>query len=346
MKKFSFLLLIAALFFGLTACNSTTTKTTAENETKSTEEESNKIDIYTTVYPLSYFAERIGGDYVNVSSIYPPGTNEHTFEPTQADMMSLADADLFFYIGLGLEGFVENAKNTLKNENVKLVATSDTISDDMLHASTEEEHSHDEEGHEEHDHGEEGHEEHDHDEEGHEGHNHGDIDPHVWLSPIISQELALAVKDELIAALPEQEQLLTDNYDQLITELESLDQQFEQMASEAKTNTFFVSHASFGYISQQYGLEQIAIAGINSQSEPSQKELTEIVDQAEMLQVSYILFEQNVSSKLSSVIQNEVGADSLELHNLSVLTEDDIKNGETYFTLMQKNIETLKQALN
>lgn len=349
MKKLSFLLLIAALFLGLTACNSTTTTTTnseaATTKTATTtKEDTDKIDIYTTVYPLSYFAERIGGEYVNVSSIYPPGTNEHTFEPTQADMMSLADADLFFYIGLGLEGFVEKAKNTLENENVKLVATSDAITDDMLNASEEEEHSHEEENHEAHDHEGESHES--HDEEGHEGHNHGDIDPHVWLSPIIAQDLAGAIKDELVAALPDQEKLLNENYDELITELESLDQQFEQMASEAKSKTFFVSHASFGYIAKQYGLEQIAIAGINSQSEPSQKELTEIVDQAEMLQVSYILFEQNVSSKLSSVIQNEVGADSLELHNLSVLTEEDFKNGETYFTLMEKNIETLKQALN
>lgn len=335
MKKLSFLLLSAALFLGLTACNSTTT----DNNATKIEKDSNKIDVYTTVYPLSYFAERIGGDSVNVSSIYPPGTNEHTFEPTQSDMMSLADADLFFYIGLGLEGFVENAKNTLKNENVKMVATSDAISDDKLHASEEEDHDHEEEGHDEHE-GEA------HEEEGHEGHNHGDIDPHVWLSPILAQDLALAVKDELVAALPEQEEVFNENYDQLISELLSLDQDFEQMASAAKTKTFFVSHASFGYIAEQYGLEQIAIAGINSQSEPSQKELTEIVDQAEMLQVSYILFEQNVSSKLSTVIQNEVGADSLQLNNLSVLTEEDINNGETYFTLMEKNIETLKQALN
>ena len=338
MKKLSFLLLSAALFFGLTACNSTTTTKNTQ-----TEEDANKVDIYTTVYPLSYFAERIGGDYVNVSSIYPPGTNEHTFEPTQADMMSLADADLFFYIGLGLEGFVENAKNTLKNENVKMIAASDAISDDELHASSEEEHEHDheEEGHEEHEHEGETHEE-----EGHEGHNHGDIDPHVWLSPILAQDLATAVKDELVATLPEQEQVFNENYEKLISELQSLDQEFEQMATDAKTNTFFVSHESFGYIAEQYGLEQIGIAGINSQSEPSQKELTEIVDQAEMLQVSYILFEQNVSSKLSTVIQNEVGADSLELHNLSVLTEEDIKNGETYISLMEKNIKTLQQALN
>lgn len=334
MKKLSFLLLFAALVLVLTACNSTNNDSNSNNKSTTNQEESSKLNIYTTVYPLSYFAERIGGDYVNVSSIYPPGTNEHTFEPTQQDMMKLADSDVFFYIGLGLEGFVDSAKDTLANENVKLVATADSVSDEKLHASTEEEH---EEGHEE---------EHAHEEESHDEHNHGDIDPHIWLSPVIAQDLALSIKNELVEALPEQEETFNTNYNQLISELESLNKDFESMASQASTKTFFISHASFGYIAETYGLEQVAVAGLNSQSEPSQKELTEIVEHAKEENIKYILFEQNVSSKLATVIQNEVGANTLTLHNLSVLTEEDINNNETYFTLMEKNIETLQKALN
>ncbi|RUL56556.1 metal ABC transporter solute-binding protein, Zn/Mn family [Lysinibacillus antri] len=324
MKKLSTFLLFAVVALILTACNSTETEKTIE--TADTKNQPTKLSIYTTVYPLSYFAERIGGEHVEVSSIYPPGSNEHTFEPTQKDMMSLADADLFFYIGLGLEGFVEKANQTLANEDVKLVATADSIAEENLHTSAANEHE--EEEHEE------------------EHHDHGDIDPHVWLSPVIAKDLALAIKNELVTALPEQEALFNDNYNLLISELDSLDESFSTLAAEATNKTFFVSHASFGYIAGQYGLEQIAIAGLNSQSEPSQKELTEIVELAKEKDVDYILFEQNVSSKLASVIQSEIGADTLQLNNLSILTEADIKNNETYFTLMEKNIETLKQALH
>ncbi len=299
-----------------------------------------KLSIYTTVYPLQYFAERIGGEYVDVSSIYPPGANEHTFEPTQKDMMTLADADMFFYIGLGLEGFVEKAKKTLANENVKLVATADHVSEEKLHISTGHVHAEGEED----DHG---HEEHDEEEASdllidHSGHGH---DSHVWLSPVISQDLAAVIKDELVAAMPEQEALFTENYEALVAELEELHANFEAMAAQTTQKTFFVSHAAFGYIAGHYGFSQVPVAGLNSQSEPSQKELTKIVDLAKKENIQYIFFEQNVSSNLTEVIQNEVGADSLILHNLSVLTADDIKNGETYFTLMEKNMEALKTAL-
>lgn len=298
-----------------------------------TENEEQQVKVFTTVYPLQYFAERIGGDYVSVSSIYPAGANEHTFEPTQKDMMALADADLFFYIGLGLEGFVDNAKKTLEQEHVKMVATVDAVSEEQLEESADE-HTEDSQDHK------------NDSAENHEGHDHGDVDPHVWMSPKISQSLALSIKDSLVEISPEQQETFEKNYEELIKELQTLDASFEEMAHSAKSKTFFVSHAAFGYIGNTYGLEQLAVAGLNSQDEPSQKELTKLIDLAEEKNINYILFEQNVSSKLTEVIQQEIGAESLVLHNLGVLSKEDINNKETYFTLMNKNLETLKTVLN
>lgn len=314
MRNLIFLSLLAMTLL-LTACTN--------NE--SNQEKSNEIDIYTTVYPLQYFAKQIGGDYVNVSSIYPPGANEHTFEPTQKDMIALADADVFFYIGLGLESFVENAKKSLANERVIFVPVAEKIDEQKLQTSV---------GH--------SHEEHEHEHD----HHHGEVDPHVWLSPTISKDIALTIKNELVNLLPEQENTFNTNYEQLVKRLDELDQQYKDLASHASSKTFFVSHAAFGYIAGNYGLTQIPVAGLNSQSEPSQKELAEIVALAKKHQIKYILFEQNVSSKLASVIQQEIGAESLILHNLSVLTEEDIQNNEDYFTLMKKNLKTLEKALN
>ncbi|MCG7342520.1 zinc ABC transporter substrate-binding protein [Sporosarcina sp. ACRSL] len=327
MKKKSLVFLALFLMLLVSACGNKE----VNKQTKAGEGE--KLNVYTTVYPLQYFTERIGGDLVNVQSIYPAGADEHSFEPTQKDMIALSDADLFFYIGLGLEGFVENAGKTLKNEHVEFVATAASISEEQLEG-----HQHEDEHEDEHENDQEDSDEH--------GHNHSKFDPHVWISPKLSIELANSIKEALISKMPAQQETFVKNFDLLEDDLIELDERFKEMADQAATKTFFVSHAAFGYIADEYGLHQVAIAGLNSQSEPSQKQLAAIVEQAKDENVQYILFEQNVSSKLAEVIKNEVGAESLTLHNLGVLTQEDIKNEETYFTLMERNLTVFERALS
>lgn len=335
MKK---ILLLVSLILLLAACGQTS------EEALSVDENPEKLQVYTTVYPLTYFTERIAGDLVDVQSIYPAGSNEHTFEPTQQEMIKLADADLMFSIGLGLEGFIDSAKKTLQNENVEFIATADHISDEDLEAAL----GHKEEAHEEqHD---EGHEdEHGHGDaeeaESHDGHDHGSTDPHVWMSPVLSEKLAESIKVSLTEADPENAETYESNYTELVTELETLNRSFEALSERVTKDTFFVSHAAFSYLSEPYGFEQVAIAGLNSQDEPSQKELTQIVDLAKEKDVEYIVFEQNVSSNLTEVIQNEVGAEAIQMHNLGVLTQENIDNEETYFTLMEKNLQVLETIL-
>src|SRR4051794_5873120 len=152
--------------------------TNGNNQSK---EKKDQLTVYTTVFPLQYFTSQIGGKYVNVNTIYPPGADEHTFEPSQKDMMNLADSDLFFYIGLGLEGFVEKAKETLKNEHVELVATAEDLN---LPPSTD---SHDEE-------------------ENHHDTN-VDVNPHVWLDPIYSKEMAAVIRDSLNKQMPQHKEV-------------------------------------------------------------------------------------------------------------------------------------------
>jgi zinc transport system substrate-binding protein len=299
--------------FLLSACSSG--KEQAETKKK------DQLSIYTTVFPLQYFTEQIGGKYVNVKTIYPPGADEHTFEPSQKDMMSLADSDLFFYIGLGLEGFVEKAKGTLKNEHVTMVAAAD-----KLHL-TEDGDSHDEE-------------EADHD------HEHADVDPHVWLDPIYSKEMATVIRDAMIKQMPEHQDLFNENFQKLALQLDELNTNYEQTLINAKQKKVIVTHAAFGYWEKRYGIEQISISGLSTSNEPTQKELEKIISMSDQEGLNYILFEQNVQSKLGEIVQKEIGAKALSIHNLAILSKDDIKNKESYFSLMKQNLESLKTALN
>lgn len=276
-----------------------------------------QLSIYTTVYPLQYFSQLIGGKYVTAKTIYPPGSDAHTFEPSQQDMMNLADADLFFYIGLGLEGFVEKSKTTLRNQNVTLVPVASSLKLPKVTGVQ----AKDEDV-------------------------HGDINPHVWLDPIYAKEMSVVIENELIKKMPQHKDYFTQNYQALAKRLDELNKSYQTTIQSAKSKRILVSHAAFYYWQTRYGLEQISISGLSTTNEPSQKQLEQIITTAKQDGLHYVLFEQNVNSKLSKIVEEEIGAKSLSLHNLGVLTEKNIKDKETYFSLMKKNLETLKVALN
>ncbi|MFK9095198.1 metal ABC transporter substrate-binding protein [Bacillus salipaludis] len=313
MKKIIFLLsFLLPLSLILSACS---------NDKNQSPEKKNQLTIYTTVFPLQYFTERIGGKYVDVKTIYPPGADEHTFEPSQKDMMNLADSDLFFYIGLGLEGFVEKAKGTLQNQDVTLVPTANQLQLPKDQHAAEED-------------------------EGHDDHDHGDVNPHVWLDPVYSKEMAAVIRDALSKKMPQNKELFNQNYQKLATDLDELNTEYEQTISTAKHKKIIVTHAAFGYWENRYGIEQISISGLSTTNEPTQKELEKIISIADHDGLHYILFEQNVQSKLGKVVQKEIGARALPIHNLAILSQNNIKDKETYFSLMKANLETLKTALN
>ncbi|KRF48016.1 adhesin [Bacillus sp. Soil745] len=307
------LFLVTAVF--LSACGN------SKGES-SKKENKDALDIYTTVYPLQYFTEAIGGEYVNVETVYPPGTDEHSFEPSQKDIVKMAESDLFFYIGYNLEGFVTKAEPILSKEGVSTIAVGETVHLDEEEHEHEDEHAHEEDGHD-----------------------HGGVNPHLWLDPVYSIEMAKTIKDELTKKMPEQEEYFNRHFNELSEKLGALDKKFATTIESGRTNKIIVSHSAYGYWEERYGLEQIGVTGLTSSNEPSQKELGKIVTMAEKEDLNYVIFEQNISSKLTEIIQKEMGAKSLELHNLSVLTEKDIEAGEDYFSLMEKNVKTLQTAL-
>lgn len=335
-----------------------------------TSPDSNKevVDVYTTIYPLEDFTQKIGGEFVDVQSVLPPNVDAHSFEPSTKDMMNLADSDLFIYTGAGIEGFAEKAVESLKNEDVSIVKAADNIE---LLSVEEESHDHEEaaeeESHDNHDEAatEEEHESHhssenngeaDVHEEGevhedeHSGeedeHAHGDVDPHVWLDPNLSIQMAENIKNALIEKMPEKKKAFESNYNLLKKDLEKLDHDFKETVGNSKTKYLLVSHAAYGYWENRYGIDQIAISGLSPTQEPSQKELEEIIEESKAHNIRYLMFEQNVSPRVSEVIQKEIGAKSLTLYNLESITEEDRNKGEDYFSIMRKNLENIKIALN
>jgi zinc transport system substrate-binding protein len=234
------------------------------NTEEKTERET--LTVYTTIYPLEDFTEKIGGKFVNVKSIYPPNVDAHDFEPSTKDMISLAESDLFIYTGVGIDGFAQKAAEALKKENVTILEAGEGI-ELIKFTEEEEEHHHEADSTEANDH------EHEEDE-----HEHGDYDPHIWLDPNLSINLAENIKNGLIDSMPEHASVFKSNFNKLKTDLEKLDQEYQTTIENSKTKYILVAHAAYGYWEHRYGIEQIAISGLSPTQESTQKELQNIIE--------------------------------------------------------------------
>lgn len=276
------------------------------------------LKIYTSLYPIQYAVERIGNQSIETESVYPPGVDAHTYEPSSREMTSIAEGDAFIYLGAGMEGFAETAAQALDSQDIALIELGED--EKLFHDEPSDNDTHDQAGH------------------------HHDHNPHIWLDPVRMIDMADTIKDRLIDLNPKKSGQYTENFNALKDDLLTLDEQFRKTLETKKSKKILVSHAAYGYWEEHYGIKQIAISGLSSSEEPSQKDLTKIIDQARKYNMDYILFEQNTSDHVSEIIQNQIGAKSLSIHNLAVLTDADIENGEDYLSLMNHNLEVLDQA--
>jgi zinc transport system substrate-binding protein len=356
MKKRALLISIFLLIaITLIACGG---ENTSEQPTNEQETADNKLKVYTTIFPLEDFTKKIGGDLVDVESIFPPGADAHTYEPTTKTMVDIAKSNGFIYSGVGIESSVQQIEEALVKEKVVFIDAGKGVElltnnhDDEApadeHADHEDDaHTDEDAGHEDDTHTDE-HANHEDDAHADEdaAHDHGDNDPHVWLDPILSITLAENIKNALVELNPDGKETFEANFQQLKTQLKDLDQSFTDIISKSDKKEILVSHAAYGYWEKRYGIEQISVLGLSPTEEPSQKELQNIIETAKEHNLHYIIFEANVSSNVTDIVQTEIGAEALTLSNLETVTDKDLKNNEDYFSIMKKNLETLETALS
>ncbi|MCE4957174.1 metal ABC transporter solute-binding protein, Zn/Mn family [Macrococcoides caseolyticum] len=328
MKKLFSLLLIASLVI-MTACGNT-------NGDKGS---NGKLKVYTTVFPYKSMIEQIGGEHVEVKSIYPNGIDIHSFEPTQKDTMNVAKSDLFIYSGAELDQVAGKIAKSAKNKNTVELAKSIDEHDLLSGEAHHHEHGH-EGGHE--------HEGHDHEHEGHdhehEGHDHGAQDPHVWLDPVLNKAFAKTIKDELIKKDKKNEKTYTENYNKLVKDIDEIDKELKEISKDKKQDTVFISHDSIGYLAKRYGFKQEGVSGMNNE-EPSQSDIINMINNVNKSKATVILYEQNIPTKSVDIIKNKTNAKAAPFHNMSVLTDKDAKDVK-YQDLMKENIKSLDKALN
>lgn len=286
------------------------------------ETSSEKIKVITSFYPLYDFAQKVGGDKVEVENIIEGG-EAHGYEPSAKDIIRIQESDVFIINGAGFEGWVPKTLNSVKNDKLKVVDTSEGIE---LHDA------HDHEGH-------------DHDHEGHD-HDHGDFDPHIWMNPMNAYQQMKNIKDAFVAVDPENKTYYEDNFKHYGAQFEALNNDFKTQLSNVPNKEVVVDHTAYGYMLEPYGIEQVAIAGSLLSSEPTAKQVDESIQYIKNQQIKTIYMESLSNDKLLNTISKETGVKILKLNTLENLSKQDLDAGNDYFKVMNENLESLVEGLS
>lgn len=312
MKK-SVLFLTAIAAVGLFAACGNQAQEPAENE---------NIQVITTFYPMYEFTKEVVGDEGDVQLLIPAGTEPHDFEPSAKDLAEIADSDVFVYNSPELETWVDNLTDSVDTDQTTIIEASKDIS--LMEGSAHEHEEGEAESAEEHSH---------------------ELDPHVWLDPVLAIQEVETIRDELSAKYPDDKAVFEENAAAYIEKLQDLDNQYKTAFADASNKTFVTQHAAFGYLANQYGLTQEAIAGVSPDQEPSPTRLSELKHYVDDHNVSVIYFEENATSKVAETLSQETGVKLEVLNPLESLTEQQIKDGENYISVMEDNLTALKESI-
>lgn len=294
-----------------------------------------KKTVMTTFYPVYYLASRIGGEAVNVEMLLESGQDAHSYESTAKDAVAVQEADLFIYQDDEMEFFVSDLLSVVDQEATQVLESTEGIellSGDHNHEEEEHDHEHEEGHEEEHDH------EHDHEHE--EGHSH-EFDPHTWLDPNFYSQQAENVKNALIELDPANEATYTENAAKLSEELTALNEEFNVGLADLENRTIVVQHEAFGYLAHAYDLEELAISGLANNAEPSAKQLAEMTNVVNERNIQVIYVDPTTSTTISETVSQATGAELRPLRTLEFITEEEIEQGEDYFSIMRENLAQL-----
>lgn len=295
------------------------------------------LPVVATVYPAYDIAKQVGGDKVNVTLLVPPGTEPHDWEPTVKDLKAVGQAKVFIYNGAGLEPSEKLlASDILKEAKpVELAKSVDVIPIKTVELDGEAEAAHDHDHHTDEAH---------HDDDDHD-HHHGTVDPHIWLNPMnVAKEV-----DAVVAAFSEADPANKDYYEgngkAYKEKLKALDAQYEAFAQTVPNKELVVTHEAFGYLANRYGFTQLGIMGVAPDAEPTPERMASIISFVKAHKVKAIFSEELVNPKLAEAIAKETGAKVYMLNPVEGLTEEQMKAGATYLSIMEDNLKVLKTAL-
>lgn len=273
-----------------------------------------RLRVVASFYPLQFVAERVGGDRVTVGSLTQPGVDPHDVELTPGQVASISKADLVFYqkgLQAAVDAVVESERPVHVVEATAIVP---------LHA----------------------HEKADREQGQTDDHGHAGADPHTWLDPTTMSAYATAIADALSQLDPAHAADFRQRADALSAELADLDGAFTKGLATCRLRTFVTAHAAFGYLAERYGLEQVSIAGLSPDAEPSPARVAEVQQIARRTGVTTIFYETLTSPAVAKSIAGDLGLRTDVLDPVEGISQQ--SRGQDYIAVMNSNLAALRTA--
>jgi zinc transport system substrate-binding protein len=282
-----------------------------------------KISVVATIFPPYDFVREIAGDRVSISMLLPPGAESHSFEPTPQDIIKVQNCDVFIYVGGESDAWVETILESMDTSRMEIITLMDCVEvvEEEIVEGMEEEEEEEAEGPE--------------------------YDEHVWTSPrnakLIVEKIAEVLKqrDAPNAAFYE------SNTASYLAKLTELDDSFQNMISGAKRKTFiFGDRFPFRYFADAYGLKYFAaFPGCSTETECSAATIVFLVNKIRAENIPVVFHIELSNEKIADAICEETGARKLLLHAVHNISKKDFDQGVSYYSLMTRNVQNLKEAL-
>ena len=290
------------------------------------------LSVVATIFPQYDFARQVMGSSDDLTMLLRPGQEVHSYEPTPQDIIAIQNCDLFIYVGGESDAWIEDVLEGMDTSHMVILSLMDLV--DPLEEDTDsvlenpEERSH-----------EDGEATHLHEEE---------YDEHVWTSPKNAMLITQAICDALCDIDPSNAQIYRQNTAAYLEQLEELDQDFREVIGSASRDTLiFGDRFPLLYFVREYGLNYYAaFPGCASETEPSAATVARLIDLVREEQVPVVYQIELSNGNIARSIADSSGAKVETFYTCHNITRDDFNAGETYLSLMERNVNSLKEALN
>ncbi|QIA27706.1 zinc ABC transporter substrate-binding protein [Thermaerobacter sp. PB12/4term] len=306
--------------------------------------EARKVRVVATFLPYAELARIVGGDRAEVHMLVPDGLDPHDWEPRPSDAMRIEQADLVIYNGAGLEPWLLRMLDRAPADRparIEAVAGLQLLpAPKPALAAPQHEHDHD------HDHGHDERHTEGHGDEGH-AHDHdtGGVDPHIWLDPVLLQDVVKRLRDALSQLDPEGAQGYAQRAEALIADLARVDSSYRDTLSTCQQRQVLVTHGFYAYPAARYGLEQLPVMGVSPEAEPSPQTLARLADLARDRGIRTLFAETLVGRRVAETLAREAGLTVRVLNPMEGLTPEQRAQGVTLFDLFEQNLQELKAGL-